>query len=63
MKKIRIFYLKIFIFFVVKFSVYLNLGVFSQWMNGYSWYNVGRILQKGDNFLTTCLLSNPPCSY
>ena len=28
MKNIRIFYLKIFIFFVVKFSVYLNRRVF-----------------------------------
>ena len=28
MKNIRLFYLKIFIFFVVKFSVYLNRRVF-----------------------------------
>ena len=28
MKKIRIFYLKIFIFLVVKFSIYLNRRVF-----------------------------------
>ena len=31
MKNIRIFYLKIFIFFVIKFSVYLNRHVFVMW--------------------------------
>ena len=31
MKNIRIFYLKIFIFWVVKFSIYLNRHVFVMW--------------------------------